>query len=258
MARNERQDYLDTSNNYATGINDLQFEKDIKKQKLKEKQDQIAFEKYEKKEARKEKIQQYKANSTPIYKIKKSILLTMLISIILALIALLNGFISEFVLTTISVILTLVIGKSIRVDANIHQPKLTNILLYNLSKSIRDFIDYKIPYEIFENRKKWFDMYTILSMIAVMFLKTDNILYGFFILCVVLLSIVSFAENEIEDINSHLSLIIYAAIVGTVIKVIIEYIYMGIIDIPLMNILLINCFSIITAYTENLKIDKPN
>ena len=66
MARNERQDYLDTNSNYATGINDLQFERNIKEQRLKEQQEQMAIERMEKKEARKERIKQYKQNSIPI------------------------------------------------------------------------------------------------------------------------------------------------------------------------------------------------
>ena len=66
MINDNKQDYLDTSSNYATGINDLQFEKNIKEQKLKQRQEDLVFEKLEKKEARKEKIKNYKQNSIPI------------------------------------------------------------------------------------------------------------------------------------------------------------------------------------------------
>lgn len=111
MVNNNKQDYLDTSSNYVTGINDLQFEKNIKEQKLKKQQEQIAFEKLEKKEARKDKIKNYKQNSIPIYKMRKTFVLTVLLCFILAIIALLHGFITDALFTFISGIATLILGQ---------------------------------------------------------------------------------------------------------------------------------------------------
>lgn len=255
MARNERQDYLDTKNNYVTGINDLQFEKNIKEQKIKKAQEQIALEKLEKKEERKDKIKAYKQNTTPIYKIKKSLILTVILCFILSLIALFSGFITDAIFTAIAGIGTLVLGQNIRFG-NL-QPKLTNTILYNLSKSIKDFIDYKIPYEIFENEKNWMDMYTVLGMIAFTVLPSDNIFYGLAIVMIFLVFIIAFAINEIEDIYTHTKLLVPICFIGVIVKLIFQYIYMGTIDIDLANIVLINIFSIINVYTKDLKITKP-
>ena len=255
MGRNESHDYLDTQSNYITGINDLQFEKNIKEQKLKEQKEQLALEKLEKKEARIEKIKAYKQNTTPIYKIKRSFISTAVLCFILSLIALFNGFISEAIFTIISGIGTFILGQNIRIGSS--QPKLTNTILYNLSKSIKDFIDYKIPYEIFENEKTWMDMYTVLGMICFLFLPSDNIFYGLVIVMISLIFIIAFAINEIDDIYRHTKLLIPMCFLGIIIKLIIQYIYMGVIDIDLANIVLINIYSIINVYTKDLKITKP-
>lgn len=255
MARNERQDYLDTKSNYATGINDLQFEKNIKEQQLKEQREQFALEKLEKKEERKEKIKAYKQNTVPIYKMKKTFIITTILCFILSLIALFNGFIYDSIFTIIAGIGTLILGQNIRIGNS--QPKLTNTILYNLSKSIYDFIDYKIPYEIFENEKSWMDMYTVLGMIVFLFLPSDNIFYGLSIVMIGLIFIIAFAMNEINDIYSHTKLLIPACFIGIIIKVIFQYTYMGIIDIDLANVVLINVYSIINVYAKDLKIIKP-
>lgn len=255
MARNQRQDYLDTTTNYATGINDLQFEKNIKEQRIKERQDQIAIEKFEKREARKEKIKEYKANTVPIYKVKKSFLITTILCVILGLIALFKGFIGESIFTIISGIITFIVGQNIRLGNS--QPRLTNTILYNISKSLKDFIDYKIPYEIFENENTWSDMYTVLGMFVFAIIPSDNIFYGLVLIMIILTFFISFASTNISNIYNHVKLLIPACVIGLIIKAIIQYMYMGVIDIDLTNIVLINIFTIIAAYTENLTITKP-
>lgn len=255
MVNNNKQDYLDTSSNYVTGINDLQFEKNIKEQKLKKQQEQIAFEKLEKKEARKDKIKNYKQNSIPIYKMRKTFVLTVLLCFILAIIALLHGFITDALFTFVSGIATLILGQNLRVGNS--KPKLTNTILYNLSKSIKDFIDYKIPYEIFENEKTWMDMYTVLGMFVFLFIPSDNIFYALCVLMIFLVFIIAFANKDIDSIYSHSKLLIPICFIGVIVKVIIQYIYMGVIDIDMANIVLINIFSIINVFTKDLTITKP-
>ena len=255
MSRTERQDHLDTTSNYATGINDLQFEKNIKQQRLKEQQEQMALERMEKKEARKEKIKLYKQTSTPIYKIKKSFILTSILCFILGLIALTSGFIFDAIFSIFSGLATIIVGQNLRFSNT--QPKLTNTILYNLSTSIKNFIDYKIPYEIFENEERWMDMFTVLGMFAFVILQSSNPLYGMAIIMICLVFLIAFAMNDIESINSHTNVLITACFIGIIVKLVYQYIYMGMIDIDFANIVLINIFSILSVFTKDLKITKP-
>lgn len=256
MARNDSKNYLDTSSNYATGINDLQFEKNIKEQRAKEKKEAQAIERYEKKEARKEKIKEYKKNTVPIYKVKKSFLIATILCFILGLVAIFNGFITDGVFSIITGIATIVLGQNIRIGNS--QPKLTNTILYNIHKSLKDFIDYKIPYEIFENEKAWMDMYTVLGMLVFIILPSKNVFYGVVLVMLIITFVIAFAANEIEDIYNHSKLLVPACIIGLIVKVIYQNIYMGMIDIDLANVVLVNVFSIINVYTKDLKITKPN
>lgn len=255
MINDNKQDYLDTSSNYATGINDLQFEKNIKEQKLKQRQEDLVFEKLEKKEARKEKIKNYKQNSIPIYKMKKAFVLTTFLCFILSVVALFHGFMSEAIFVFISGIATLILGQNLRIGNT--QPKLTNTILYNLSKSIKDFIDYKIPYEIFDNEKTWMDMYTVLGMIVFLFIPSKNIFYALCVLMLFLVFIIAFANNDIESIYSHTKLLVPICFIGVIVKVITQYLYMGVIDVDMANIVLINLFAIINVFTKDLTITKP-
>lgn len=254
MARKETH-YLDTKSNYAAGINDLQFEKNIKEQKTKEAREAAALERFEKKEARKEKIKEYKENTVPIYKVKKSFLITFVLCIILGLVALFNGFITDAAFSIVAGLGSLIVGQNLRIGNS--QPKLTNTILYNIHKSFRDFIDYKIPYEIFENEKSWMDMYTILGMLAFIALPSDNIFYGIAIVMIGVTFIIAFADNDTKGIHNHAKLIVPACFIGLIVKVVYNYMYMGIIDIDLANVVLINIFSAISAYTKDLEITRP-
>ena len=254
MARKETH-YLDTKSNYATGINDLQFEKNIKEQRSKEAKEAIALEKYEKKEARKEKIKEYKQNTVPIYKVKKTFLIAFILCIILGLLALFNGFITDAVFSFIAGIGSIIVGQNLRIGNS--QPKLTNTILYNIHKSFKDFIDYKIPYEIFENEKSWMDMYTVLGMLAFILLPSKNILYGLSIAMILMTFLIAFANNDTKGIYNHAKLIVPACFIGLIVKVVYNYIYMGMIDIDLANVVLINIFAIISTYTKELEITRP-
>lgn len=245
----------DPYQNYSTGINDLQFEKQIKEQRNKQMQEQAALERLEKKEERKEKINAYKKSSVPIYKMKKSYLLTILLCLILSLFALFKGFFSEAIFTFIAGVGTLIVGQNLRIGNS--QPKLTNTILYNLSKSISDFIDYKIPYEIFENEDRWMDTYTILGSIIFICLPSDNILYGLMVVMLMLVFIVAFAMRDMQSIYSHTRLLVPACFIGIIVKVVFQYIYMGMVDIDLANIVLINVFSVINVLSKDLEISKP-
>ncbi len=254
MARKEVH-YLDTKTNYATGINDLQFEKNIKEQKNKEAKEAAALERFEKKEARKEKIKEYKQSTVPIYKVKKSFLLSFVLCIILGLVALFSGFILEAVFSIIAGVGSLILGQNLRIGNA--QPKLTNTILYNIHKSFKDFIDYKIPYEIFENEKSWMDMYTVLGMLIFIVLPSKNIFYGLAIVMIMITFVIAFADNDIKGIYNHAKLLVPACFIGIIAKVIYNYVYMGMIDIDLANIVLINLFATISVYTKDLEITKP-
>lgn len=254
MARKETH-YLDTKSNYATGINDLQFEKNIKEQKTKKAKEDAALERFEKKEARKEKIKEYKQNTIPIYKVKKSFILSFILCIILGLVALFQGFIVEAVFSIIAGIGSIILGQNLRIGNS--QPKLTNTILYNIHKSFKDFIDYKVPYEIFENEKSWMDMYTVLGMLAFIMLPSKNIFYGLAIIMIIVTFLIAFADNDTKGIYNHAKLLVPACFIGIIAKLVYNYIYMGIIDIDLANVVLINVFATISVYTKNLEITKP-
>lgn len=255
MARNDTANYLDTTSNYATGINDLQFEKNIKEQNAKEQKEALALERFEKKEARREKIKEYKKNTIPIYKVKKSFLIATILCFILGLVALFNGFIIDSIFSVFTGFATIILGQNVRVGNT--QPKLTNTILYNIHKSLKDFIDYKIPYEIFENEKSWMDMYTVLGMIIFIILPSKNIFFGFVIVMLIITFLIAFAANEIDDIYNHTKLLVPACLIGLIVKVIYQNLYMGTIDIDLANVVLANIFAIINVYTKDLKITKP-
>ena len=238
-----------------TGINDLQFEKSQKEVLQKQEAERQAAEKEAKKEQRKAYIKEYKENTIPVLKVKKSLLITAILCGLLGLFALYNGYWGEAVLTLLSGVFTIVFGQNMRMGS--HQPKLTNVLLWNLSKSIRDFIDYKIPYEIFENKDKWLDMYAVLGMIVFAICPSSNVFYGIVLVLILLSFIVAFAVEDIKGIHQHCNIIVIGAITGLIIKALYGYIMMAVIDVDLFNVVLINLFIFIEARTQDLEIQEP-
>ena len=131
---------------------------------------------------------------------------------------------------------------------------MTNTLLWNLSQSLYDFIDLKIPFEVFSNKNKWLDMYTVFGTILYICCNSSNILYGLVTIMIIISYLVSFAMKDIENIHSRVRFICIGLFIGVFVKSIITYTVSGIMTFDAMNVVLLNIFTIIKIYTDKIVI----
>lgn len=233
--------------NRKASYNDLQVQHTIKEQKQKEKLEKNKREQLKKQQEIKEEYEDFKSSSLQLFKIDKFLLFTIIFSLILCIISIIQTSFSVTISCIISILFTILVGKS-SFKKN-EERQLTNTLLWNLSQSLYDFIDLKIPFEVFSNKKKWLDMYTVFGFIIYIICSSTNILYGLISVMIIISYIVSFSMKDIESVYSHVKIICIALFIGILFKPIFSYLYNGILIFDSMNVVLLNIFTIIKIYT---------
>lgn len=242
---------LQDSNRKAS-YNDLQVQHTVKEQKQKERMEQNKREQLKRQQELKESYDDFRYSSLKLLKIDKFLLITFIYCIIFSIIAISQMSFIISISCIISAIFTLLVGKS---SFQKHEDKkLTNTLLWNLSQSLYDFIDLKIPFEVFSNKKKWLDMYTVFGVIIYIICSSSNIFYGLVTVMIIISFLVSFSMKDIEGIYSHIKIIVIALFVGIFFKSMFNYICSGIVTFDTMNVILLNLFTILKIYTKQLTI----
>lgn len=238
--------------NRKASFNDLQVQKAVKEQRDKEYREKKLREQQQKQEERQQDIDDFKNTTLHFYQMDKKLLITMIYSLFFALISLYQLSITTSISCLICMIFTLLVGKS-SFQKN-GDRKLTNTILYNMSQGIFDFIDFKIPFEIFPNKNKWLSTYTFLGIIIYSICPSSNILYGLVTVMIIISYIVSFSMKDVESINKYATIITTPLLIGLFVKAILNYLFIGILSFDAMNVLLLNLFTIVKIYTYHVTI----
>ena len=238
--------------NQKASYNDLQVQHTVREQKEKEKMERNKKEQQKRQQKMKESYDDFRYSSLKLLQIDKLLLFTIIFSIIFAIVSLVQGSFTASFSCIISAIFTLLVGKS-SFKKNENQ-KLTNQLLYNLSQSLYDFIDIKIPFEVFSNKQKWLDMYTVFGFIIYIICPSSNILYGIVTIMIIISYLVSFSMKDVENIYTHVKIIVVALFIGIFVKFIVGYFILGLLNFDSMNIILLNIFTILKIYSDRIVI----
>lgn len=238
--------------NRRASFNDLQVQKTVKEQKEKELRAKQQREQDKKKKERQEDIDDFKNTTIHFYQMEKGLLIAMIFCIILGIIAGVQMSIATCISCFICAIFTLLVGKS---SFQKHgDKKLTKTVLYNMSQGIFDFIDLKIPFDVFPNKDKWLAAYTFFGFIVYIICPSSNVLYGLVTIMIAISYIVSFAMKDVESINKFSSIITTPLLIGIFVKTILNYMFVGMLSFDAMNIILLNIFTIIKIYTYHVVI----
>lgn len=228
--------------------NDLQVQHTVKEQKQKEQIERNKKEQLKRQQEMKDTYDEFRTTSLKLFQIDKLLLFTFIYCIIFFFISLSQFSFAVSISCLISTIFTILVGKS-SFKKN-EERKLTNTLLWNLSQSLYDFIDIKIPFEVFSNKQKWLDMYTVFGVIIYSCCSSNNILYGLITAMIFISYLVSFSMKDLESVYSHVKILTIALFIGIILKSIISYLYIGIVSFDAMNVFLLNIFTIIKIYTN--------
>lgn len=242
---------LQDSNRRAS-YNDLQVQHTVKEQKRKEQMAREKQEKLQQQEELRETYNDFKYTSLKLFKIDKFLLITVFFCIFFFIYSLIQGSFGNIFSCIISIIFTILVGKSSYKKND--EPKLTNTLIWNLSQSLYDFIDLKIPFEVFSNKQKWLDTYTVFGVIIYILCSPTNILYGLITTLIIISYLVAFSMKDLKGIYNRVKIIIIALFIGIIVHPILNYVLSGTIVFQSMNVILLNLFTILKIYTNNTTI----
>ena len=238
--------------NRRASFNDLQVQRAVREQKQKELAEKVAKEEEEKKQERAEEIEDFKNTSLRLSQINKFLLISIIYCIVFTIISLLNGLFLTGISCIICAIFTLFIGK-VSYQKN-EDRKLTNTLLWNLSQSLFDFIDLKIPYDVFPNKDRLLATFTFFGILVYTIFPSSNVFYGITTAMIIVSYLVSFAMKDVESIHRFVKPMITALFIGLFTKPILYYVLIGTLEFDAMNMILLNIFTIIRIYTEKIAI----
>lgn len=229
--------------------NDEKIKKNIEARKKKE-----LYEKEQEKKAQlklekqKEKEKRYKIEELPIFMILN-------VCFLISIIGLSFSKRPIYILySIISIFFIIYIGKRTKYEFD----NTLNILLWNITKSLNDFVKYKVKINnSFENNQKVLKISSILLGVSLLFISSTNIIYGLSLFFMIGILLVTFANKDFELISSTTNIICILAFIGLIIKSIMYSIISGQLQVDFMNIIVSMLFSSINNYTSNLTITKP-
>lgn len=224
-------------------------------EEIRHRETQQKMERENKKKAQEKKLRKEERKLlNPISAIDGLLLMTCCLSIVLIAISLAFGNIIYIVYSVIAIFGTIYVGKRLQVNYN----KLLNVLLWNITQSIKDFIDYKVPYDLLSNSDfRLFKTSVIFSIICVI-VPSNNVIFGIAFVITVIMFIVNFANRLTEDLSKNSKIIAIFCFIGVIVKVILNIILYKTLFIDFTNIVFISLFVSINFYTKNIEIVEPD
>ncbi|HBF3307023.1 TPA: hypothetical protein KOB88_001938 [Clostridioides difficile] len=159
-----------------------------------------------------------------------------------------------FIYSVICIFLTIYVGRRLKFREK--NDEVTNVVIWNLSQSINDFIEYKIKnYDLLGDYKNLLLKTSIVLAICLLFIVNSAICLIptlFFIL----LFFISFAKREVETINLFIKILIVVSAIGFMLKSITIIVFTGIFDVDLFNIIAVNIFAVVQFLCKNIEIEE--
>lgn len=154
----------------------------------------------------------------------------------------------------IGIVVTIFVGKRTKYKFD----NTLNILLWNISIAINDFIKFKLKIDnSYETNKKTLNMYSIFFIICLLLLNSTNILYGISFILIIFIILLTIGNKNFDLISEVSYKIALFSFVGLITKTILYSIIYQSLNIDFMNIIMVDLFGSIYAYTKDLEIYKP-
>lgn len=161
----------------------------------------------------------------------------------------------NIIYSIIGIISTIYIGRRITFKSE-NFDEVANVLLWNITQTLNDFIEHKINYEIKESYEDIIAKATICMMGSLLFLNSNSIIYGLSLLALILGMLMAIAYRDTDAITCNLQKLIISAIIGLFLKTIISYVFFKVFAVDFFNVVLVNVFVILNML-EGIKIEEP-
>lgn len=255
LQEQSRQQHLfDEGINVPLYADDL-FKDEIKKREHKEQIERQNEEYNRIKEEQKREKQEYKNQLLKFNELNGYTLSTCAIMLVLGVTSIVMTSFVNAIYSFITIFISLYIGK--RLTFNIDKfDEVLNVLFWNITQTLNDFIEHKIVYDIQGSYKSIVKKATFFMMISLLFLSSNSVIYGFSLFALILGFLMSLAYRDFNTVTTSLNKLILFAIIGVFIKTIISFIILKVFTIDFFNIVLVNIFLIINML-KDIELEEP-
>lgn len=199
--------------------------------------------------------EEYKKNLIPFMNINGYLLSVCSISLILGITSISQLNIKCFIYSIFSIFVTIWVGRRLTFNKDKYD-NLFNVLLWNITQSLSDFIEYKISYDLKSNYVKFIKKCSICASISLLFLNSNNIFFGLSLILLLIGYLVSFAYRDFDSILNTLNKLIMFALIGLFLKTFLSFFICDFFIIDFSNILVINILTVISLI-KYLKLEEP-
>lgn len=228
------------------------FNEEIKRMEYKN-QKEKEYEEYQKMKEQKEKEKREERNKLiKINEMNQYLLSICAIMIILGITSICLGSFLNAIYSVIGILSTLYIGRRLKFNFD----EVSNILLWNITQTLNDIIEYKIPYDIKGSYKNIVNKASFIMMISLLFLNSNNIIYGLSLFILILGFLMSLSFRDFKVITSKLNKLIICSIIGLFFKTILSFFILKVFTIDFFNVVLVNIFTMINLL-KDIELEEP-
>ena len=177
------------------------------------------------------------------------------VMIILLVTSIFVGSFLNTIYSIIAIISTIYIGRRLTFKIE-NFDEVGNILLWNITQTLNDFIEYKIDYDIKGSYEGIIKKASVVMLFSLLFLNSNSIIYGLSLLILIVGFIMAIAFRDFNTITSKLNKLIICAIIGVFIKAVISFFVFKVFTIDFFNVVLVNVFLIINLL-NGIELEEP-
>lgn len=223
-------------------------EEEIKENLKKIKQQQKAEEAKKKKEEEKNK-------RVSFFKFNKLILASYFLMLIGIIVSLAFSKIDYVFYSIITIFMSIYLNRRLKFN-NVNM-ELVNVLLWNLTNALNDFIKYQISPKLLEKNQKQITIACSVFMILLVLLPSNNVIFIIGLIAVFGTFIVALANKDMALINEKVNFLIIMTVLGFFVKIAVPLFWNQTFYIDFGFIILLNLFVAIDFFTKNITIHQP-
>lgn len=236
--------YADDKFNEEIKLRTNEEKKKLQNEKSKENKELKAVEKAEKNK-----------RLIPLFNINGYLLSTCAVMIILGVTSFFMNNLLNAMYSLIAMLITIYIGRRLTFKAK-DIDEIGNVLIWNITQTLNDFIEYKLNYDIKESYRKIIKISSVSSILSLLLLNSNNIIYGMSLVLLTIGYLMAIAYRDFSSITCNLNKLIICSLIGIFIKTILSYFILHIFTIDFFNVIAIDMFVIIKLL-EGINIEEP-
>lgn len=241
----------DTSTKNLPAYSDEQIHRKIKET---QRQEKIKSQNAELQKIKEEKMK-YRKTLNKFTDFNDFILLTIGLAVLSLISSLVYIKINYLIYSIIAIVCSYYIGK--RLKPLNKEDNIWQVLLWNLSLSIDDFLEYKLQYEVKDNYIKNVNRITYLFCICVAVFNSNTIIYPLALFALLCSYLIAFACKDTDIIIDKSNLVICSLLFGFVLKGVVHSLIRGVLVLDMFNLGLALAFILLYHLLKEIRLEEP-